>query len=173
MHPTRIWFGGALAVLSILGAGGCTPSTAGTAPTSIHSVAGGCAGTVVTDSVPPAWSQDGFTHKSARWAVPWALGTDGGVVAYVFGRQLVAGTSPRVDGSNNKVGWAIKDHSSSMVVGRPVGMAQPVVSFPGGSSVVDVPTAGCWTFRVLWGAQNEHVSTVNLEVLPAGTLPAK
>jgi hypothetical protein len=102
--------------------------------------------------------------------VPWALGTDGSVVAYVFNRQLVATTSPGAESSTNKVGWAIKDRPSTRLIeGRPLGMAQPLVSVPG--SYVDVPTAGCWTFRVVWGAQNEHLSTVNLEVLPAERLP--
>ena len=49
--------------------------------------------------------------------------------------------------------------------------SQPVIGGSGGSGIEDVPTAGCWTFRVLWGAHNEHSSTINLEVLPAGTLP--
>jgi hypothetical protein len=102
--------------------------------------------------------------------VPWALGDDGGVVAYVFSRQLVAGGNPRADGSNNKVGWAIRDKSNPLIEARPLGMAHPVVGVHG---LVELPTAGCWTFRVLWGAHNEHVSTVNLEVLPAGTLPPK
>ena len=101
----------------------------------------------------------------------------------------MAGTSPAADGRNNKINWVIKERpSTALIEGRPLGMAQPVVGVrlgeqllpnggvminSGGSSIVDVPTAGCWTFRVLWGAQTEHVSTVNLEVLPAGTLPAK
>jgi len=163
--------GSALGLLLILPLGGCTLSQSASTQALLHAVAGGCAGTVVTDSVPPAWAQSGFTHKGAPWAVPWALGTDGSVVAYLFTTQLVAGTSPRADGSNNKVGWAIKDRSSPLIEGRPLGTAQPVVSVHG--NIVDVPTAGCWTFRVLWGEHREHVSTINLEVLPAGTLPAK
>jgi hypothetical protein len=42
----------------------------------------------------------------------------------VFANQLVAGTSPRVDGSQNKVLWQAKDHPSGegvVVEGRPMG----------------------------------------------------
>jgi hypothetical protein len=129
---------------------------------------------VVTDSVPPIWAQDGFTHKTAPWAVPWALGTPGDAVAMLFARQLVAGGSPRVDGTNNKVHWVVKDKTFNFVVeGRPYGKAEPVIGLKGGPRVEDVPTPGCWTFRVSWGSRNEHISTINLEVLPAGTLPPK
>ena len=104
--------------------------------------------------------------------MPWALGTDGNVVAYLFTGQLVAGAGSRADGSNiNKLGWAMKDKATdSLIEARPLGMAEPLVSVP---HLVELPTGGCWTFRVLWGAHNEHVSTVNLEVLPAATLPPK
>jgi hypothetical protein len=129
---------------------------------------------VVTDSVPPIWARDGFLHKSAPWAVPWALGTPGDAVAMLFARQLVAGGSPRVDGTSNKVHWVNKDKTLNFVVeGRPFGKAEPVIGLKGGPGVEDVPTPGCWTFRVLWGAHNEHSSAINLEVLPAGTLPPK
>ena len=129
---------------------------------------------MVTDSEPPTWALDGFTHKGTPWAVPWALGTDGSAVAYVWARQLVAGTSPRADGSNNKILWLVKDKpSTSLIEGRPLGLSKPVVSVPGGPSIVDVPTAACWTFRVLWGAHNQNASTINLQVLAAGTLPSK
>jgi hypothetical protein len=61
-----------------------------------------------------------------------------------------------------------------MVEGRPLGQSQPVVTIVGGPGIVDVPTAGCWTFRLSWTANGgQHTSTINLEVLPNGTLPAK
>jgi hypothetical protein len=127
-----------------------------------HTFAGGCAGTVLTDAMPPAWAQDGFTRKGTPWAVPWATGTDGNVVAYLFTGQLVAGAG------RNKVGWAIKYKAASeLIEARPLGMAEPLITV---HRLVELPGGGCWTFRVLWGAHNEHVSTVNLEVLPAGTL---
>lgn len=136
-----------------------------------HTFAGGCADTVLTDAEPPAWAQGGWSHaKGTPWPVPWAFGTHGNTVAYLFATQLVAGNSPRADGSNNKVLWESNDNPSGggvVVEGRPLGQSQPVVTIAGGPSIVDVPTAGCWTFRLSWSANGQHTSTINLEVLPA------
>ncbi|TMF71513.1 MAG: hypothetical protein E6H82_14825 [Chloroflexi bacterium] len=139
----------------------------------VHTLAGGCAGTTLTDAEPPVWAQSGWSvAKGAPWPVPWASGTNGDAVAYVFATQLVAGSSPRVDGSSNKVLWLAKDSSAAAnVSGHPLGKSQPVVTIAGGPSITDVPTAGCWTFRLTWGSSGQHSSTINLEVLPAGTLP--
>jgi len=170
-----------LAVLLILLAG-CTSSQptrqvkASPSPAA-HTFAGGCAGTVLTDAEPPIWAQGGWTHtKGTPWGVPWALGTQGNTVAYVYATQLVAGGSPRADGTNNKIIWESQVNPSGAgvtVEGRPLGQTQPVVTIAGGPSIVDVPTAGCWTFRLSWSLNGQHTSTINLEVLPAGTLPSK
>lgn len=106
--------------------------------------------------------------------MPWAFGSEGRTVAYLFATQLVAGTSPRVDGSNNKVLWEAKDYPSGanvVVEGRPLGQSQPVLTIAGGPSIVDVPTAGCWTFRLSWSANGVHSSIINLQALPTGTNP--
>ena len=176
MNPTA-----GLAVLLILLAG-CTSSQPTSrvkaSPTATaHTFAGGCAGTVLTDAEPPIWAQGGWTHtKGTPWGVPWALGTQGNTVAYVFATQLVAGGSPRADGTNNKIIWESQVNPSGAgvtVEGRPLGQSQPLVTIGGGPSISDVPTAGCWTFRLSWTANGQHTSTINLEVLPAGTLPPK
>ena len=180
MHRGLRSSGGGFAVVMILLAGGCTSSASGPAQAStanrapLHAVAGGCSGTVVTDSEPPVWAQTGFRHtQGTPWPVPWALGKPGDAVAMLFSTQLVAGGSPRVDGSNNKVHWVVKDNPANVVVdGRLFGQSQPVVRVQGGPSIEEVPTPGCWTFRVTWGPHNERGSTINLEVLPAGTLPS-
>ncbi len=126
----------------------------------------------MTDAEPPAWAQSGWSvAKGTQWPVPWALGTHGDTVAYVFATQLVAGVSPRVDGSNNKVLWEAKDASSLLVEGDPFGKQQPVVTIAGGPSITDVPTAGCWTFGLSWESNGRRTSTINLEVLPAGSRP--
>lgn len=171
-----------LAALILLLAGGCSPSTPPSAAVSsspkvsVHTFAGGCAGTVLTDAIPPVWAQGGWTNPAGQpWWVPWAFGTQHTTVAYLFATQLVAGPSPRVNGTNNKVLWEAKDLPSGggvTVVGHPLGQSQPVVTIAGGPSITDVPTAGCWTFVLSWGANGQHSSTINLEVLPAGTLPS-
>lgn len=150
---------------------GCTSSAqpAARASSTAQPVAGGCASTVLTVAEPPAWAQGGWTHaKGTPWPVPWAMATPGDAVAFLMSRELVAGGSPRVDGSSNKVLWVTEDLEAFVVEGRPFGQAQPVVSIPGGPSIVDLPTAGCWTFHLLRGTRS---SSVNLEALPAGTLP--
>jgi hypothetical protein len=175
------WRSAVLAALVAILAGGCTasPTTAAqphpSQQAAVHLFNGGCAGTVLTDAEPPLWAQGGWSHaKGTPWPVPWAYGTQNDTVAYVFATQLVAGTSPRVDGTQNKVLWEAKDYPSGanvLVDGHPFGESQPVVSIPGGPSITDVPSAGCWTFQLFWTSSGPHTSTINLEVLPAGTLP--
>ena len=172
---------GILAALLLILVSACTTSSAATSKAAkaqpspsiaADSLAGGCAGTVLTESEPPAWAQAGWTVDSSKpWPVPWALGTNSEALAYVFAGQLVAGVSPRADGSNNKVLWLNREGSSMVVVGRPIGKSQPVVTMPGGPSITDVPAPGCWSFTLSWTSNGKHTSTVNLDVLPAGTLP--
>jgi hypothetical protein len=168
-----------LAALVVLLAS-CAPSPASSAQAhpspaaAVHSFAGGCAGTVLTDALPPVWAQGGWSQPAAPWPVPWAFGTGKDAVAYVFATQLVAGASPRVNGTNNKILWESKDLPSGggvAIDAHPMGQTQPVVTIAGGPSIVDLPTAGCWTFALSWSSNGRHTSTINLEVLPAGTVP--
>lgn len=164
-----------LAVAVLLAAGACTPAQSAhvsPSPVATHTFAGGCAGTVLTDAEPPVWAQGGWNVvKGQPWGVPWALGTGGQAVAYLFARQLVAGSSPRVDGTNNKVLWVAKGNPSNFAVeGIPPGGTRAAVTVNGGPSIVDVPASGCWKFLLTWGSA-EASSTVNLEVLPAGSMP--
>ncbi len=170
-----------LVALLLIMAGACTTSPTTPAQVqpspkaAVHSFNGACAGTVLTDAEPPLWAQGGWSHaKGTPWPVPWAFGTGGDTVAYLFATQLVAGESPRVDGSQNKVLWEAKDSPSGgnvLVEGHPLGESQPVVTIPGGPSITDVPTPGCWTFRLSWNSNGPRSSTINLEVLPAGSRP--
>jgi hypothetical protein len=176
MNPKTKSRGAGLALVILL-AGGCTSSSAAPVHSSpsvpVHIFAGGCSGTVLTDALPPVWAQGGWTQPHAPWGVPWALGTGGDAVAYLFATQLVAGTSPRVNGSNNKILWVAKGDPPNFVVeAHPLGVDRPVVTVAGGPSIVDLPSAGCWTFRLLWGLPgNAADSIINLEVLPPGSAP--
>jgi hypothetical protein len=165
-----------LAVAVLLAVGACTPIQSGHVPPSpvaTHTFAGGCAGTVLTDAEPPAWALGGFTlAKGTPWTLPWTLSTGGEAVAFVFARHLVAGASPRVDGTNNKVLWVAKGNPANFVVeGIPPGGTLAAVTVNGGPSIVDAPSAGCWTFRMSWGQPARARTTINLDVLPAGTVP--
>jgi len=168
------------AALLIILVGGCTSPQANQVRSSpsvaTRTFAGGCAGTVLTDAEPPAWAQAGFA-KEAPWPVRWAFGTQRTTVAFLFSTVLVAGSSPRVDGSSNKVGWVARgDHPTGdtdiAIEVHPLGEIQPVLTNAGGAGIVDLPTPGCWTFRLSWSAHGQpQVSTINLEVVPANTVP--
>jgi hypothetical protein len=145
-------------------------SSPGPAATSMPAV-GGCSGTPVSTAEPPVWAQGGFSIARGTPWVPWALGKPGDAVAYLFATQLVA-EGRRPDGTSNKVLWVVRDSAArAWVQGHPLGRSQPAVTIDGGPSIVDVPTAGCWTFQVSWGSHPSRTSVINLEVLPAGTLP--
>jgi hypothetical protein len=166
-----------LAAAVLLAAGACAPAQQAHVQSSpaapVHTFAGGCAGTVVTEAEPPVWAQGGFVNhvKGTPWSVPWALGSGGNAVAFLFARQLVAGSSPRVDGTSNKVAWEANGNAPNFVVeGTPPAATQAVVTVNGGPSIVDVPSAGCWKFHLTWGAAQAS-STISLDVLPAGSMP--
>jgi hypothetical protein len=109
------------------------------------------------------------------WPVPWATGNPPDALAYVFAGELVAGASPRRNGSNNKILWVLRDTTALnfVVDGSPLGQAAPVVSVHGGPSIVDVPSPGCWTFTLHWTVGGApQTSVVDLEALPNGSLPA-
>jgi hypothetical protein len=159
-------------------ASGCSSSQVAPAQVelspAVHSFAGGCAGTVVTDAEPPVWAQGGwYGHpKGTPWSVPWAMGTPKNAVAFLWGNELVASASPRPNGTGNKILWVAKGAEWGFVVeGHPQGESRPRVSVAGGPSIVDVPKAGCWTFQLSSSSTGKPISTINLEVLPAGTLP--
>jgi hypothetical protein len=165
----------AACVLMLLLTAACSqsPGKASARPTpSFIATTGGCAGTVLTNSEPPLWAQGGWTHTNGTpWPVPWTAAASGQAVAFVFAGRLVAGPSPRVDGSSNKVLWVLRDPVQFVVEGRPSGESTPVVTIPGGPSIVDVPTPGCWTFRLIPSNHPEQVSTISLDVLPHGATP--
>src|SRR5579872_434042 len=175
MNNGRTWRCSVVCLALLVAA--CTSTSAArvnaTSSVPVHTYAGGCAGTVLTDALPPTWAQDGWNHPQAPWGVPWARGTGGNAVAYLFATELVAGGSPRVDGTNNKVLWVAKGGPPSFTIeAHPLNAIQPVVTIAGGPSIVDIPTAGCWTFHLSWGLSGQSgSSTINLNVLPAGSAP--
>jgi hypothetical protein len=172
---------GIAASVLILLLGGCTsPQTAqmtASPSVAIHTFTGGCAGTVLTDAEPPVWAQSGFQAKGTPWPVPWAFGTQNTAVAFVFSKVLVAGSGPRVDGTYNKVRFVAKadypnGYMNVAIQAHALGESQPILTFTNAGSAGDFPKPGCWTFRLSWSAHGQaQVSTINLEVLPAGTVP--
>ena len=90
----------------------------------------------------------------------------------MFAGQLVAGPSPRSDGSNNKVLWVIREPAPFVVEGAPVDRTEPVITVPGGPSIVDVPSPGCWRFQLKLQSDHRLVGTFDFNVLPRGSTPA-
>ena len=172
-----------LATFILILAGACTtslPPPAQVQPTNqaiAHSFAGGCAGTVLTDAEPPVWAQAGFQANGTPWPVPWAFGTQNTTVAFLLSRVLVAGSGPRADGTYNKIHWVAKadyptGYINVAIEGRPLGESQPILTFTNAGGVADFPKPGCWTFHLSWSTHGQQqVSTINLEVLPAGSRP--
>ena len=171
---------------ALISLAGCTSSAdhvtarsaSAVAPAQSQAAAGGCAGTQVSaTTAPPAWAQAGFS----AWAgIPWAAGKPPNVVAYLFATQLVAGGN-RPDHRSNKVLWVTRELPEGLrIQGHPLGRSEPEIVIAGQitngnqlPSIVDVPTPGCWSFDISWGERPKHMSTINLDVLPAGTLPAR
>jgi hypothetical protein len=165
----------ALLIILVGGCGSSQTTQAKASPTvPIRTFAGGCAGTVLTDAEPPVWAQTGFA-KLTPWPVPWAFGSQDTTVAFLISTDLVAGSGPHMDGSYNKVTWVAKgDYPTGdthiAIEARPLGESQPVLTNAGGASLSDLPKPGCWTFHLSWSAHSQqHVSTINLEVLPTGS----
>lgn len=179
-----VWLAGILLVLAACSSPADqvrAPGASAVTPAQSQGAAGGCAGTLVSANMaPPAWARAGFTSSAERPGIPWALGKPPDAVAYLFATQLVAAGS-RPDHSNNKVLWVTKEPPEGLrIQGHPLGRSEPAIAITrqltyGNQlpSIVDVPTPGCWSFDVSWGQRPKHMSTINLDVLPAGTLPAR
>lgn len=137
-----------------------TPASTLGPSSSSHSVGGGCAGTVLTYAEPPRWAQGGWQHeKGTPWAVPWAFGRPKDAIAYVWAGHLVAGV-------DTKVLWVVDGTPNRFVVeGRPIGKSKPVVTVLGGPSKLNIPSSGCWTFRLQWSDPGpSRTSIINLDV---------
>ena len=99
--------------------------------------------------------------------MPIVLSEEANVAAFPFGAPLHV--PPVVDGRTNKILWIVREPRNGRpltVVGQPLGASTPSVSysFPAGgspgeiySTVVDVPSAGCWHFTLTWGANTGHI----------------
>lgn len=161
----------------LLVAAGCTPQpaprTSQSKASPSHPVAGRCADTVLTNAEPPQWAQSGWSvQEGAPWPVKWTLASSGDAVAFMFAGELVAGPSPRSDGSNNKVLWVIREPAPFVVEGAPLDRTEPVITIPGGPSIVDAPTPGCWRFQLKLQSDHRVVGTFDFNVLPHGSTPA-
>jgi hypothetical protein len=135
---------------------------------------GGCGDTQVSDgtSPPPAWALEGFNG----WpGIPWAATSPPTAVAVLFTTELVA------NGINNKILWVTQTPTNQLaIVARPLNEDSPIVTLDnpttGGNqtpSYVDLPSAGCWAFQLRWGGGAPASASLDLWVLPAGSVPSR
>jgi len=137
---------------------------------------GGCGNTEVHTGPIPAWANSGFSGSST--GLPWAAGTPSTAIAMLFATELVA-RGQRPDGSSNKILWATETSTYQLRIvarpadgaGSPVAINEPTTNGNQVPSIVDLPTPGCWTFQLTWGATQSSRSTLQLWVLPEHTLP--
>jgi hypothetical protein len=155
--------------------GSATPSSVARGPGE-PTAHGGCGNTEVHTGPIPAWANGGFSDPST--GLPWAAGTPSTAIAILFATELVAG-GQRPDGSSNKILWVTETSTYQLRIvarptdgaGSPVAISQPTTNGNQVPSIVDLPTAGCWTFHLTWGATQSSSSTLQLWVLPQHTLP--
>lgn len=113
----------------------------------------------------PGWTQSAAPPDRT----PYVMSHEGNLVGVLFGHTLVA--PPRPGGPSNKILWIAREPrggSDLELTLRPVdgstpsvAVSQPANSWPGEiyPSIVDVPTAGCWTVVAEW---NGHRATLEL-----------
>ena len=149
-----------------------TPASSPSASAVAPSARGGCASTQVSDgtSPPPAWALEGFNG----WpGIPWAATSPPTAVAILFTKELVA------NGINDKILWVTQTPTNQLaIVAHPLNADSPKVAIneptTGGNqtpSYVDLPSAGCWSFQLTWGGAAPTTASVDLWVLPAGSVP--
>jgi hypothetical protein len=175
----------ALAVALAGGFAGCSagPQATTKPPVTNSTIAptanGGCGGTHVTDGAPPppTWALEGFSG----WpGIRWATSEPNSAVAILFAVQLVA-KGARPDGSSNKILWVTQTPATDLtIVARRLGATGPPVtlSYPSTAgnqipSIVDLPSAGCWSLQLHWGSVHPSEASLDLWVLPAGSTPSR
>ena len=160
---------------------GCTAAPKPPAPlpksTVLPAAYGGCGVTqVAAGTTPmPSWALEG---NGSAPGPRWAASAPSTAVAILFAVELVA-KGARPDGSSNKILWVTQTPTKQLtIVAHPLNAAGPKVAIDdptaGGNqtpSIVDLPSPGCWSFQLKWGGVQTTRASLDLWVLPAGSLP--
>jgi hypothetical protein len=149
----------ALAVGLVL-VGGCTglgDQGRPVAPTTVPA-ATGC-GSSVQRAPLPTWARDGF-HPPDQTTV-FVQGAGGEIVGVLFGWPL---TAPPARDHQNKILWVARTSEGgdplridASLVGSDDVVQRQVEGGPG-PSIIDMPTAGCWRFDLVWSGHHDQVS---------------
>lgn len=128
-------------------------------PTPSRTTAGECSADTVHSGPPPSWADPANPPAGMRWVA----GVNGLVVGMLFSDPLKAGP-------DNKILWIVKpprDDNPLRIQATPAGGGttitfpeQPANSEPGEiyPTIDDVPTAGCWSLHLSWGANQDFVA---------------
>jgi len=105
----------------------------------------------------PVWARRGFTPPDQP--VVHVSGLRGDIVGVVFGDPLRA---PPIAGRNNKILWVARTWGVPLKIhaalnGSSLAADREVAGGPG-PSIIDMPKAGCWTFTLTWGGNQDQVA---------------
>ncbi len=151
----------ALVLASALAAGGCAAGADATGQERSRAESTGvsdCAADVVHGPLPP-WARSGFDPPGQD--VTYALGESGDIVAVLFGYPLMAEPGPDRANKILWVGRVLGEGLADLVINATsdtgATMADTVSGGPG-PSIIDVPSAGCWTFDLQWGGHRDAMT---------------
>jgi hypothetical protein len=117
----------------------------------------------VTIGVLPVWARAGYSSPRARMA--YSLGRAGKIAALLWANPLL---SPPSRTYNNKILWVSHESAvpgsdlqisaqrmtGSRALGAPV--SRRVMGGPG-PSIINLPAAGCWRFRLRWSGRTDTI----------------
>ena len=108
----------------------------------------------------PVWARTGFTPPDQP--VPYVLGDRGDMVAILWAPRHPLVAPPAAD-RNNKILWVarvgaaegpLQIRATLASTGQTV--TRTVEAAPG-PSIIDLPTAGCWSLDLRWGSRQDHL----------------
>ena len=117
----------------------------------------------VTVGVLPVWARAGFSDPRPR--MPYSVGRDGKIAALLWANPLL---SPPSKNHNNKILWVSRESTvpgsdleisaQRMIGSKPFGapVARRVMGGPG-PSIINLPSAGCWRFRLRWSGRTDTI----------------
>src|SRR4051794_1041986 len=108
----------------------------------------------------PRWARAGFSGSQP--SIPYVLGSKGGIVAIVWVSRHPLVAPPAAD-KNNKILWVAKNGAAdgpleirAALEGTTQTVTRTVASGPG-PSTIDLPSPGCWSFDLTWGAHHDQL----------------
>ena len=162
-----------MALLALLTVAGCTPSQTDSQPPASTQDGSGVtpAPSAPSTSTPravcrsdytpatlPTWAQAGFTPPTQP--MPYVTGDSGDIVAILWAEHDPLQAPPAAD-RNNKILWVSRVGSGDLHIRATQGSSDETVtrSVAGGPgpSIIDLPSPGCWSFDLTWGAQHDHI----------------